>query len=112
MKIQEVKKGAIMIFELDGRLDSVTSSQLEKSLMACLQAGEKDMVVDFSRVDYISSAGLRVLLMAAKKSKTAGGKVVLAALINNVREVFDIAGFTAIFPIFAAQDEALASFTK
>jgi anti-sigma B factor antagonist len=112
MKIQEVKKGAITIFELDGRLDSVTSGQLEKSLLAGMQAGVKYIIIYFSKVDYISSAGLRVLLMAAKKSKTAGGEVVLAALINNVKEVFDIAGFTAIFQIFAAQDEALASFTK
>jgi len=112
MKIQEVKKGGIMVFELDGRLDSVTSNQLEKSLMACLQAGEKNVVIDFSKVDYISSAGLRVLLMVAKKTKSVGGKAVLAALSNNVKEVFDIAGFTTIFSIFAAEDEALASLTK
>lgn len=110
MKIQETKKGNIIVVELDGRLDSSTSSQLEKKLLASLDAGEKNLLIDFARVDYISSAGLRVLLMAAKKSKTAGGKVVLSALVSNVKEVFDIAGFTSIFPLFATQEDAMASF--
>jgi anti-anti-sigma factor len=110
MKIQESKKGGVTVMELDGRLDSSTSSQLEKCLISCLQAGEKNLLIDFARVDYISSAGLRVLLMAAKKCKAAGGKVVLSALVSNVKEVFDIAGFTSIFPLFPGQDEALASF--
>lgn len=109
MKIQESKKGTTTIVELDGRLDSSTSSLLEKQLLANLEAGEHNLVIDFAGVDYISSAGLRVLLMAAKKSKAAGGKVVLSALANNVKEVFDIAGFTSIFSLFATQDEAVAA---
>lgn len=112
MKIQEDKKGEIIVLELDGRLDSVTSSQLERSLLSHLQAGEQKLIIDFAQVDYISSAGLRVLLMAAKKAKAAGGRVVLSALLTNVKEVFDIAGFTAIFTIFASLSEALASFEK
>lgn len=110
MKIQDHKKGAIAVFEVEGRLDSVTSSELEKELLSHLQGGEKNLLIDFTGLDYISSAGLRVLLMATKKAKTAGGRVVLANLVSNVKEVFDIAGFTSIFPIFQSQDEALAAF--
>ncbi|WP_054698046.1 STAS domain-containing protein [Syntrophomonas palmitatica] len=110
MNIQESKKGEISIFELEGRLDSVTSSQLEKSLLSRLQAGDKNLIIDFARVDYISSAGLRVLLMAAKKTRAAGGGLALSALANNVQEVFDIAGFTSIFPIYKSYSEALSSF--
>ena len=110
MNIQESRKGEISIFELEGRLDSVTSSQLEKSLLSRLQAGDKNLIIDFARVDYISSAGLRVLLMAAKKARTAGGKVALSALASNVQEVFDIAGFTNIFAIYESYSDALSSF--
>jgi anti-sigma B factor antagonist len=110
MKIQDHKKAAIVVFEVEGRLDSVTSNELEKKLISHLQSGEKNLLIDFAGLDYISSAGLRVLLIAAKKAKTAGGRVVLANLVSNVKEVFDIAGFTSIFPIFQSQDEALAAF--
>lgn len=61
-------------------------------------------------MDYISSAGLRVLLMAAKKTAKLKGKVVLAALCANVKEVFDIAGFTSIFTITDTQEEAIRVF--
>ena len=110
MKIQDHKKGAITVIEVEGRLDSVTSNELEKEILSLLQSGESNLLIDFAGLDYISSAGLRVLLMAAKKAKTAGGQVVLANLVNNVKEVFDIAGFNNIFPIFQSQDEALAAF--
>ena len=110
MKIQGHKKGAIVVVEVEGRLDSVTSSELEKEILSLLQSGESNLLIDFAGLDYISSAGLRVLLMAAKKAKAAGGRVVLVNLVNNVKEVFDIAGFTSIFPIFQSQDEALAAF--
>ena len=110
MKIQDYKKGAIVVFEVTGRLDSVTSNELEKELLSHLQGGEKNLLIDFAGLDYISSAGLRVLLMAAKKAKTAGGRVMLANLVSNVKEVFEIAGFTSIFPIFNSQDEALSAF--
>jgi anti-sigma B factor antagonist len=110
MKIQDHKKGAIVVVEVEGRLDSVTSNELEKEILSLLQSGESNLLIDFAGLDYISSAGLRVLLMAAKKARTAGGQVVLANLVNNVKEVFDIAGFNNIFPIFQSQDEALAAF--
>ncbi|MDD4171556.1 MAG: STAS domain-containing protein [Syntrophomonas sp.] len=110
MKILENKKSNVTVIELDGRLDSSTSSLLEEKLLAGLGFGEHNYIIDFAQVDYISSAGLRVLLMAAKKSKAAGGKVVLSALVDNVKEVFDIAGFTSIFMLFVSQEEALTAF--
>jgi len=99
-----------MVVMLEGRLDSSSSGILEKKLLSLMETGEKNFLIDFSDMDYISSAGLRVLLMAAKKTKPAGGKVVLSALSDNVKEVFDIAGFTSIFTIFATGEEAVQSF--
>ncbi|ABI69093.1 STAS domain-containing protein [Syntrophomonas wolfei] len=110
MDIKEIKKDQATVIMVEGRLDSSTSGMLEKKLLSLMETGEKNFLLDFSGMDYISSAGLRVLLMAAKKSKTTGGKVLLSALTDNVKEVFDIAGFTDIFTIFANAEEALKDF--
>jgi len=110
VKIQESKSGSAVVLELDGRLDASTSDILEKKIMHFLGAGEKCFILDFNRLDYISSAGLRVILMAAKKTGGIGGKIVLSSLKEHVREVFDIAGFTAIFPICSTREEAAGLF--
>jgi anti-anti-sigma factor len=107
MIISEIKKGNIYVFNIDGRLDSNTSVQFEEKVCNAIEAGESNLLVDFSQMDYISSAGLRVILMAAKKTRTVGGKVVLTSLNENVKEVFDIAGFSSIFAIYPSQEEAL-----
>jgi anti-anti-sigma factor len=110
VKIKEDKKDQAMVLIIEGRLDTITSKTLEKKFLTLMEAGEKNIVVDFTDMDYISSAGLRVLLMAAKKTAKLGGKVVLAALSDNVQEVFDIAGFTSIFTITGSQEEAMRAF--
>ena len=103
MQIKVEQKGKTII-SVEGRLDSSNSGELEKVLLECQAAGKNDLLIDFSRLDYISSAGLRVLLMTAKSAKAAGGQVVLAALNSDVRQVFDISGFTSIFPIIEKDD--------
>ncbi|HPZ42564.1 MAG TPA: STAS domain-containing protein [Bacillota bacterium] len=110
MQITENKRGKVTVLELDGRLDTGTSAELDKRLMSLLNSGEKYFVLDLARLTYVSSAGLRVLLMGAKKSAAAGGRMVLANLQDLVQEVFDIAGFTKIFSIYASQDEAINCF--
>ncbi len=110
MDIRHIKKNDILVFAVDGRIDSGTSGILEKELLAFIEKGEKNLLIDFSKMDYISSAGLRVLLMAAKRTGKMGGKTVLCALCPNVREVFDISGFSGIFSIYNAQDEAMRDF--
>lgn len=111
MNIKEIKSGNATVLIIEGRIDSGTSAILEKKLIAMIETdGVKDIAMDFSSMDYISSAGLRVLLMAAKKAGKLGGKVVLAGLSANVKEVFDISGFSNIFSIYASQDEAIKSF--
>lgn len=110
MDLKEIKKDKATVIMVEGRLDSSSSGMLEKKILSLIETGEKNFLVDFSGMDYISSAGLRVLLMAAKKTKPAGGKVVLSALTDNVKEVFDIAGFTSIFAIFTTQEEAIQAF--
>ena len=67
----------------------------------------KGLVIDFEATEYISSAGLRVLLMAAKKMKSTDGKLILCSMSEHVKEVFDIAGFTPIFNIETSREAAI-----
>ena len=97
----------VTIVALAGNLDSNTSPQAQQALDAILAGGGKKMVVDFTALDYISSAGLRVLLGAAKRLKGAGGALRLFGLNETVREVFDISGFSTILAVFATEAEAL-----
>jgi anti-anti-sigma factor len=111
MTIKEEKRGKTAVLTIEGKIDSATSAQLEKKLLTMIENdGEKNIVLDFSNMNYISSAGLRVLLMAAKRAGKLDGKVGLACLNANVKEVFDIAGFSNIFDIYTSLDEALKAF--
>lgn len=92
---------------IKGRLDAGTSGSLEEALNALVGAGETKVLVDCRELDYISSAGLRVLLAAAKQFKKQSGSIALASLNPNVKQVFEISGFTSIFPIYSTREEAL-----
>ena len=106
MDISEEKANNIVTLVLKGRLDASTSTQFETKLIGCIDKGEKRFIIDFADLDYISSSGLRVLLMGAKRLRETSGKIVIASPQPHVKDVFDIAGFTAIFPIFSSRAEA------
>ncbi|QEL63893.1 hypothetical protein OTERR_04170 [Oryzomicrobium terrae] len=93
---------------LAGRLDSATAPGFEKTLHDLFLHPARRVLMDFSGLDYISSAGLRVVLMAAKRSKQSQGQLVLCNLQPHVREVFEISGFLKILNIAENQDLALA----
>lgn len=108
MEIREQSQGNIIILEPVGRLDSLSCREFEARLLAALeQCGS--VVVDCAALDYISSAGLRALLVAAKRNRTSGGRLVLATLRDSIREVFDISGFTTIFAIHPTAAAAVAA---
>lgn len=98
----------VAVVSLTGRLDINTHGQLETELNALAGKAQAKVLVDVKGLDYISSAGLRVLLSGAKQFKKIGGVIALASLAPTVRQVFEISGFTSIFPIYANRDEALA----
>lgn len=104
---QEVH-GDITIFKPAGRLDSASSVGLEHAVLERLQAGCKRVVFDLSGVDYISSAGLRVILMAGKQLQPVQGSLVLCGLREEVRGVFEMSGFLTLFACTSDLDEALA----
>ena len=96
------------IVALSGSLDSATAPEAQKSLDAVL-ASAKKVVLDFSQLDYISSAGLRVLLGAAKRLRSSGGTLGMFGLNQSVREVFEISGFATILPVYQSEAEALGA---
>lgn len=90
-----------------GRLDASTISQLERALNDALLASSRAIVVDLSGLNYVSSSGLRVLLSARSAIRKRGGDIFLCALNPNVRAVFDMVGFTAVFGIFDTRAQGL-----
>ncbi len=93
-KKREDKKRTISI---DGRLDTSTAPELDEELKASLD-GVEELVMDFSGMEYISSAGLRVLL-SAQKVMNAQGEMIVTGANDTVMEIFDITGFTDILTI-------------
>jgi len=107
MEIVETKQDEIWIFKLKGRLDSKTSPEFEKKIFDAIEVGSTNMIVDFEELDYISSAGLRVILKATKNLKRSDGRFVLCSMKDYVKEVFEISGFDTFLPIVSTMNEAL-----
>ena len=107
MEIREEKAGNAVLFRLEGRLDATTSTELEQRVTSSIDNGARGVAMDLSALEYISSAGLRVLLSAAKR--LGGSGLALFAMQEAVRKVFDIAGFSAFLATFGSEDEALRS---
>jgi len=107
MEINTRKEENATVVSVTGKMDAVSSPELEKELSQLMAEGEKDFVIDLGELDYISSAGLRVILATAKRLKEKEGKILLASLQDMVKEVFEISGFSAIIPIYESVESAL-----
>jgi murein peptide amidase A len=110
MEIVEVRWAFALALELKGRLDITTSSMAQERLLALIEEGHVRLALDLSKLEYISSAGLRVLLVILKKIKSRNGKIVLFGAKDYIKGIFDIGGFSALFPMYASADEALNVF--
>lgn len=108
MDISENSRDGALVISAAGRIDSTTAGALEAVLPGRVR-DQDVVVVDLSAVPYVSSAGLRVLLIGAKGAKAAGHKLIITGVAPAVREVFDISGFSKIFTIADDVDAALAS---
>ena len=108
MHIGEEKAGGAFVIAPVGRVDSVSSNELEKVVLSRIDGGERLLVLDMAGVEYISSAGLRVLLMAAKRLKEPPAALVLCGIGPGVRTVLELAGFLPLFAVEAGREQALA----
>ena len=109
IEVAEERKDDVLVLLPLGRLDSGNARSFESVVMDHVSSGERRLIVDFSRLDFISSSGMRVLLIAAKALKASEGTLVLCAMKNHIEEVFRISGFDRIIPIKESRESALAA---
>jgi anti-sigma B factor antagonist len=110
ISITEMKR--CQLVKVSGRIDSATAPELEKTLMDLIEAGKKNLVVNLSDVDYISSAGMKALLWALMKVRKLipAGDVVISQIKPKLKETFELIGFTHLFRFFDDDLQAVGSF--
>ena len=111
MDLSPQRHGNTMVVSPSGRVDQANAETFKGALAPHLERCSKDgdrLVLDLSKLEYISSAGLRILMLAAKQTKAQGGKLVLANLQPIVKEIFEISRFTMVFDIAPTLADALA----
>ncbi len=109
MDLTQEKVGAVIILQVKGRIDSSTSPELNKGLMAILEAPKVRLLVDLGQLEYISSAGFRILLLAAKRADEKESRLVLCGLSAKVKQFFDLGGFLDLFTVVGSREEGVAA---
>ncbi len=107
MEISEEATGSAVVLKIRGRLDISTAGSFEQKVLVHVDSGAPIVVVDLSAVDYVSSAGLSSVLVAAKRAKAVHCLFSLCGLAGNVLKVFEISGFAKIIPIHSGPEEAI-----
>jgi anti-anti-sigma factor len=98
------------VITVSGRIDTATSSEFEDALEDTIEKGQKNLVMDFAAVDFLSSSGLRVLVTIRKKLRQAGGDIVLATPSERAADSFEIAGLDKLFPSYPDRESAVGAF--
>jgi anti-anti-sigma factor len=106
MEINSINSNGIIIYTLTGHLDATNAKDFEVTLLKSVDSGNTRIIADLGKLEYISSAGLRVFLLIAKKIGNSGF-IKLCSLQQQVNEVFHISGFDSIFSIYQNREEAL-----
>jgi len=108
VQIAESRAGDVTILRPSGRIDNETSPAFQSRLLATL-ASAKDVLLDLEGVEYVSSAGLRALMVASKQSKTSQGRIGVTSLQPVVKEIFAISRFAFVVPVFDKPADAIAA---
>ena len=111
MDIIETRQHQATIFSIAGRLDSASSPEIDKRIVQAIENNSRHLILDCQKLDYITSAGLRVIVKTAKKLKPEQGRIVLCEMADYVKEVFEIAGFDSFLPILPTLDDGLRLIT-
>jgi stage II sporulation protein AA (anti-sigma F factor antagonist) len=99
-------QGDVLIVSLEGALNSTNSAQVEADIQRHLDQGANHVLIDLNTLDYISSAGLRVVLIAAKRLKQSAGRLVLCGMHDQIRDVFTVSGFLNILDVVDSRTSA------
>ncbi len=108
LEVECIRKESGLVVMMGGRLDAAAAGEFDRLFEDIAGMGEMNVVLDFSRLKYISSMGLSCVLNAAKAINAKGGKFALSGLAGMVREVFQITGFASILKVFDTPEAALA----
>lgn len=109
MDLSSEKRGGVVVVRADGRVDGANARDFHEGLEANIGADGESMVLDFKELSYISSAGLRVVLLVAKSLQKQQAKLAVCSLSDSIQEVFEISGFDKIVPVYADADAATAA---
>jgi anti-anti-sigma factor len=110
MKLESTTMDTVTLLELEGNLDTNTSVDAQDHINGLIDGGATKLLTDFTKVDFVSSAGLRVLLATAKRLGGSGGSLRICGLNEAVNEVFEISGFSTILEVFPTRDDAMQGF--
>lgn len=107
MEITDYKKDDILILNIKGKIDIISKDKFHKKLIEFIQKGFVKIILDCSSLDYISSAGIRVLYHLVKDLEEKNGKIILASPNSSIQEVFEIINLTEDFQVFKNIEEAV-----
>ena len=107
MDLNQTREGPVTVIAVCGRLDNASAGTLGDRLSSELDGTDGRLLLELSQLDYISSAGFRVLLVAAKRARESGGQIALAGIAGHVRQLFEIGGFLKLFRVFGSRAEGL-----
>ena len=109
MELNGERHGDVMVLKPEGRIDGSNSTDFEAAVMEHIDGGNDAILLDFAGVSYISSAGLRAVLVLAKKLNQAKGRFALCSMHPSVQSVFEVSGFAQIIKVQPDRGEALAA---
>ena len=109
MAIQAEREGDTLVAKAEGRIDGTNARQFQDDLDSVIEEGDRAVILNFQDLMYISSAGIRVVLMTAKSLQRREARFALCSLSEAVREIFEVSGFDKIIPIHSSQDEAISA---
>jgi anti-anti-sigma factor len=109
MDIEEVKYDSASVLLPDGRLDQDSAAKFQERLLQAIGSGGKGVIVDFSKVPYVSSVGLRAIMIAAKQGKADGVSLAVADLTPTVKEIFEISRFNFVVDVHEKLRDAVAA---
>jgi anti-anti-sigma factor len=107
MELSVIKHENYSLFEINGNLDLISSEILGKNVDAIIADGEINLLIDFTNIEFVNSAGLRGLFIASNKLKSINGKLKLFSLQPHVKEIFTITGFNQALNVFDTKAEAI-----
>ena len=106
MTITSTHVGDAVVLRVAGRLDALTSPEFEQTCRQYLNSENRRLMVDFEGVEYISSAGLRAILLVGKEIQAGGGVLGLCSLRGMVKNTLEMAGFCTLFPVYESPEVA------